>query len=59
MDMRFGMSNIRNLYRAGSLTTVERVIHIKVRFSGSAGGQMGWQLFHTTRRIHIFLRKGG
>jgi hypothetical protein len=35
----------------------ERAIEIYVRFSGSAGGQMGRQDHRTSRKIYIFLRK--
>jgi hypothetical protein len=58
MNMRFGTWNIRSLYRVGSLMTVEGTVQIKVRFSGSKGGQMGEQWHRTSRGIHISLRKG-
>jgi hypothetical protein len=57
MDMRFGTWNVWSLYRVGSLITVEGTVQIEVRFSGSAGGQMGGQWHHTSRGIHIFLWK--
>jgi hypothetical protein len=41
MDIRFGMWNVRNLYRADSLVTVAKEISKYVRFSGNTGGQMG------------------
>jgi hypothetical protein len=40
MEMRFGLWNVRSLYRVGSVMTVSREL-LKVRCSGSAGGQMG------------------
>jgi hypothetical protein len=36
----------------------EGTIQIQVRFSGSAGGQMGGQWHRTSRGIHVFLWKG-
>jgi hypothetical protein len=43
MGTGIGMWNVRGLYWVGSLMTVSRElpIYIKVRFSGSAGSQMG------------------
>jgi hypothetical protein len=41
MDTRFGLWNVRSLYRAGSLMTVSRELSRYVRFSRSAGSQMG------------------
>jgi hypothetical protein len=55
--MRFGTWNVRSLYRAGSIMTVEGTVQIQVRFSGSAG-QTGGQWHYTSRGIHIFLWKG-
>jgi hypothetical protein len=54
MDMRFGMCNVRSLYRVGSVFTVSRELARYVRFSGSAGGQMGGWWHRTCGRIHIF-----
>jgi hypothetical protein len=38
MDMRFGMWNVRSLYKAALLITVKEKKN--VRFSGSTGGQI-------------------
>jgi hypothetical protein len=46
--------NIKRLYRAGSLITIE----IWVRFSESAGDQMEGRWHRTCGRIHVFLWKG-
>jgi hypothetical protein len=45
MNMRLGTWNVRCLYRSGSLVPVSKELSKYVRFSGSAGGQMGgwWQ----------------
>jgi hypothetical protein len=51
MDTRFGMCNVRTLYRVGYLVSFEITIQIWVRFSGSAGGQMGGWWHRTNRRI--------
>jgi hypothetical protein len=56
--MRFGAWNVRSLYRAGSLVTVSAELSKYVRFSGSAGGQMGGRWDRTCRRIQIFYGKG-
>jgi hypothetical protein len=39
--MRFALSNVRSLYRAGSLMTLSREISKYVRFSGSA--EVRWE----------------
>jgi hypothetical protein len=39
--MRFGLWNVRSLYRAGFLMTVPRELSRYVRFCGNAGSQMG------------------
>jgi hypothetical protein len=41
MDIRFGLWNVRSLYRAGSLMTVLRELSRYVRVSGSTGNKMG------------------
>jgi hypothetical protein len=58
MDMRFGTWNVRSMYRAGLLRAVSEEISKYVRFSGSAGGQMGQRWHQTARQIYIFLWKG-
>jgi hypothetical protein len=39
--MKFGMWNVRSLYRAGSVMAVVKEISRYVRFGGNTGGQMG------------------
>jgi hypothetical protein len=58
MDIRFGAWNFGLLYRAGSLVTVSKELSEYIRFSGSAGGQMGGRWHRTCKKINIFLRKG-
>jgi hypothetical protein len=56
--MRFGVCNVWNLYRAGSLMTVSRELARYARFSGSAGGQMGGRWYRTRERKLFFCGKG-
>jgi hypothetical protein len=46
------------MYRAGSLRAVAEEVSKYVRFSGSTGGQVGWRLHRTSKRIYIFYGKG-
>jgi hypothetical protein len=57
MDRRFGTWNTRSLHREAYLRKC-RGNSLNVRFSGSAGGQMGGQWHRTSRWIHIYLWKG-
>jgi hypothetical protein len=52
--MRFGLWNVRSLYKAGSLITVSKELaRYKLDVVGVAGR---WQ--QTCGRIHVFLWKG-
>jgi hypothetical protein len=56
-DMRFGLWNVRSLYRAGSLLTVLRELSRCVTFSGSAGSRMGGDT-EPAREYTFFYGKG-
>jgi hypothetical protein len=51
MNMRFGMCNVRSLYRASPLMTIAKEISKYVRFNGNIGRQIGHEWHRASRRI--------